>query len=612
MAIDKFRAFREKVNLKIYDSKNTVTRIFSFLNVIAGLSNIALLIIYYGFPQTPQSKNDLIEYVGYTFAFYIVRYLVKILYDFNIKEFISRTWVEAVVLSYLLIEGISYNLFGTLVLGKLFSLLGMTFFTEITSVFIQLFFIIYFALDLYRKKEFKFWFKVSPALTFTIFIGLIMLGGAGLLMLPEMTIMEGSLSFTDALFLSTSSASSTGLATIDTAADLTFKGQVVVLILIKIGGLNTIAFGALYLLLSKMGLSVKQHAIMEDFINKDSFLSTSSMFGKIVIWSVTIELIGALLLFFTLEPIGLFENVSGRFFHSLFHSISAFNNAGISIMPGGLMYENVINNYTVHTIFSILIFLGGLGMIYLFDIFEIKSMRERMRKPWKTIQFGTKISLYFSLFLLSLGFIIFFMCEYNNVMKDMPVVGKLATSLFGSATPRNAGFNTFDVSQLATPTIILFLFLMFVGASSGSTGGGIRTSTFAILFASVWSTIRGKANVELFHRTITTDMVLKAYSIFLFFILGNLVGPFLLSITEYESLAAGKFTFVDLVFEHVSAASTVGLSTGLTGELTEPGKYIIIAAMFIGRMGTLTIVYLFGKEVISKNYKYPTGHTMLG
>jgi Trk-type K+ transport system membrane component len=162
------------------------------------------------------------------------------------------------------------------------------------------------------------------------------------------------------------------------------------------------------------------------------------------------------------------------------------------------------------------------------------------------------------------------------------------------------------------PVMIVFLFLMFVGASSGSAGGGIITSTFAIMWASLISTIRGKKNTELFKRTISNDTVLKAYAIFLFFVVGNIIGPFALAITEADLLASGKYDFMDLVFEHVSAASTVGLSTGVTAELSEAGKVVLIIAMFIGRVGTLTLAYLVGKRVLSTNYKYPLGHTMVG
>jgi len=213
---------------------------------------------------------------------------------------------------------------------------------------------------------------------------------------------------------------------------------------------------------------------------------------------------------------------------------------------------------------------------------------------------------------LIFGAIIFFIFEYNNTLTHKSFYSDFISSLFMSMTTRNAGFNVVDTAALSTPVLIIFLFLMFVGASSGSAGGGIRTSTFAVIWASVSSTIRGKKNTELFKRTIDNEMVLKAYAIMMFFVAGNIIGPFVMSISEADLLATGKYDFMDLVFEHVSAASTVGLSTGITPELSPVGKIVLVIAMFIGRVGTLTLAYLIGKRVISRNYKYPTGHTMLG
>lgn len=276
------------------------------------------------------------------------------------------------------------------------------------------------------------------------------------------------------------------------------------------------------------------------------------------------------------------------------------------------MHPDVVNNHAIQAVFTCLIFLGGFGMIYLFDLFELKRLRERMMYPWKTIEFGTKISLYFTLVFLILGAVVFFVFEYHNSLTHDNLLGDIVVSLFHSMSTRNAGFNSVDISALTVPVMVIFLFLMFVGASSGSAGGGIRTSTFAIMWASVISVLRGKKNTELFKRTIANDVVLKAYAVFLFFILGNIIGPLVLTITEADLLATGRFDFMDLVFEHVSAASTVGLSTGVTPELSEAGKYVLIVAMFIGRVGTLTVAYLISKRVISSNYKYPEGHTMVG
>ena len=607
-----FRNFRERTNLYIYDSKENVLSVLSWLHVLVSLAMIGVLIYYYGFQQTPSSKADLLQLIQYSFGFYIFRYIVKVIYDFNPLDFIKRTWFEATLLFLLVVEGISFNLFGTMLVPKFFGAIGFEGFADITNVFIQLFFLIYVIMEVFKKRSFRPWLKVHPGLLFTISIATIILIGTGLLMLPEMSLIPEGMKFTDALFMATSSTSVTGLSTVDIASALTFKGQIVTLMLIKIGGLNTIAFAALYLLIAKFGVGLKHHEVIEDFVNKDSLLNTGSMFGKIVLWSTLIEIAGVFLLFIFIEPSGIFADPGDRLFHSVFHAISGFNNAGLTIIPGGMMHPLLVDNYLVHSVIMVLFFLGGFGMIYLFDLFEVRRLRERMRMPWKTIQFGTKISLYFTLALMVAGSIIFFIFEYDNTLEGKSGFGKIVTTLFESLTTRNAGFNTVDTSELTIPVLIFFLFLMFVGASSGSAGGGIRTSTFAVVWASVISTIKGKPNVELFKRTITNDIVLKAYSILVFFILGNIVGCFTLAITEHEALAAGKFTFMDIVFEHVSAASTVGLSKGITAELSTGGKYVLIVAMFIGRVGTLTLAYLFGKQVISKKYKYPSGHTMVG
>jgi trk system potassium uptake protein len=603
--------FREKANLKLYNSKEFVQKLFTVLHVIVALSMVGVLVYYYGFPQTDESKSALIQIIEYSFGFYILRYLIRFIYDFNPREFFRQRWFETIIIVALITEGIAFNVFDTLLISRFFIWLGFDDFTDVSNLFVQLFFVIYIATEIFRKRDFRQWLKIHPGLLFMFSILIIILIGTGLLMLPEMTIAAIDMPFTDALFTSASSVSVTGLMTMDVSADFTFKGQLVIMFLIQIGGFNTIAFAALYLLVAKFGIGVKQHDIMEDFVNKESILSTGNMFTKILIWTLVIEFIGFLLVFILIDSAN-FTTRGEHFFFSVFHAISGFNNAGITIMDGGMMNEIAIGNYGFQLVILVLFFLGGFGMIYLFDMLEFKKIRERIKLPWKTLQFGTKITLYFTLILFAAGAFVFFLFERKNVMLGDSWLGQFVTTIFQSMTTRNAGFNTVDIGSLALPTLVFFLFLMFVGAGSGSSGGGIRVSTFAIMFASVISTIRRKPNTELFKRTISNELVMKAYSIFIFFIVGNLVGIFALVITESDAIESGAFTLMDILFEHVSAASTVGLSTGITAELSESGKYIIIFAMFIGRVGTLTLAYLLGRQVLSKNYKYPSGHTMIG
>ncbi len=606
------KEFRENVNLKIYDAKPKVLAFLMVLNVIVSFAAVGTLVFYYGFQLSEFSKELCFKILETSFAFYIFRFLVLIFFDFHPPTFIRNNWFETIIIALLLIEGISYNVFGTMIIEPIFRAIGFKDFGAFSMVFVQLFIFIILLQKVFKQRNFRPWMKIHPGWLFTISIALMTLIGAGLLMLPEMSRLENGLGFIDSLFLSMSSVSVTGLTTVDVSHALTFKGQMIVMILIKLGGLNTIAFGALMLIVAKFGVGIKYHEVIEDFVNSDSILNAKSMLTKIVIWATAIEFVGIVLLFIGFGNDGVFADTGNRFFQSVFHGISGFNNAGISTLHGGYMHPDVISNTFVHTVTMVLFFLGGFGMIYLFDLFEVKRLRERMRQPWKTIEFGTKISLYFTIGLLLLGAIVFLAFEWNSSLNGKSTFDMVITALFQSMTTRNAGFNVVDTAALAMPVIIIFLFLMFVGASSGSAGGGIRTSTFAIMWASVTSTIRGKAHTELFRRTISNETVLKAYAIFLFFVIGNIIGPFVLAITEADLLASGKYTFMDLVFEHVSAASTVGLSTGITAELSSAGKVVLVIAMFIGRVGTLTLAYLVGKKVLSKNYKYPSGHTMVG
>ncbi len=606
-----YQDFREKVNLKIYDSKAMVLRVFSILNAIVSLFCFGVLIYYYGFPLSANEKTMAFNLIQASFLFYIFRFLINILYDFDLKTFFRKNKMRTAVIIFLTIEGINYNLFGSLLFESYFKKLGLNDYLDFSIILSQFALFAYFLNGIISKQNFRPWLKVHPAFLFMMSIISLALIGTGLLMLPEMSTIKGGLPFIDAFFTSVSCVSVTGLSTIDVYSILTFKGQLVLLGLMKLGGLNIIAFGALTLIIAKFGVSVKYHQVIEDFVNSDT-LNDSTMLSKIFKWSTAIEVIGAVLLFIGFGNKGVFSSFADRLYYSIFHSISAFNNAGFSIFKNDFMNANVVNNNFVLLVISVLIFFGGFGMIYLFDLFSKDKLKERMKYPWKKIAFGTKISLYFSIFLVVFGAIIFFGFERSNSLEGLPFLEQLNRSVFMSMTTRSGGLSVMPISALKIPVLIVFLFLMFIGASSGSTGGGIRTSSFAVIYASMIAIIQGKKNVELFHRTISIETVLKAYAILIFFVLGNLIGIFALSITDGDLLVSGKYSVIDLVFEQVSALSTVGLSTGITHDLSDAGKLVLCASMWVGRVGTLTFAYLLSKKVLSKNYKYPYDTTMVG
>jgi len=605
------RDFRERVNLSLYESKARNLKILKILKLFISLIALVVLSIYYGYPQTPDSSSALLGFVKFSFGFYVLHYLIRIIYDFHPLDFLKEHWFEGIVMSLLVIEGVGDLFFDSLLLEPLLIAMGIDSYTDFSTIFIQLYFVIVIIAELMRKGNVLPSIKMHPAVLFILsFLG-ITTSGTLLLMMPEMTTAEGSMNGLDALFTSTSATCVTGLMVEDAMTFFTFKGQIVLLMLIQLGGLNIIAFASFLALAARFGVSVMQHDVIEDFVNKDSFLSGKNTLRKVFAWCISIELIGAAALAFAWSNKVDFNTLGDRVFSSIFHSVSAFNNAGITLFTDGLAHSSVSTNWAAHWIVTILVFVGALGMVALFDIFDPNKLRERKSAPWKGLGFATKIALNFSLILVAIGAIAFACLEWNGVMDGMSGYGKFTTSIFQSVT-RTSGFNTVDIGAVGIPMLFMFIILMFIGASSSSTGGGIKTSTLSVVLSDVWRTVRGLDHVHLYKRTIGPILRSRAYSVLLFFIVGNCLFIFILTISEADLLNSGQITFLDLVFEQVSAMGTVGLSTGLTPMLSPAGKFIISLSMFIGRVGTLTVAFALGGRALKSHFKYPEGHTMIG
>jgi len=603
--------FRERANLWLYGNKDKVLHIFKILNLIISVAAILTLIYYYGYEHSSEDENWIFSIIKASFAFYVFYYVVRFVYDFHPLEFLKESMFEGFLMLFLVIEGISFNFFDVLILELIFERFGFANIRDLTVVILQLYFFVVVLIELQKTTSILPQFKVHPSYIFIGSLMALITGGTFLLMLPEMTTAAGSMGFIDALFSSTSASCVTGLMTVDTETFFTFKGHVVLLILMQLGGLNIIAFGSFLALAAKFGVNVKQHDVLEDFVHKDSFLSAQGLLAKVVLWSISIEIIGAICLFLTWDEKLQFSSTGNKVFSSIFHSVSAFNNAGISTMTDGFYNEAVRDNYLVHWVITIVVFFGALGVMAIFDIFDPSALRDRLKNPWKRLTFQTKIALYFSIWLVIAGSVLYYILEYNNTLKELSTFGAITTSVFQSVT-RTSGFNSTDIGAIGIPMLFVLTILMFIGSSSSSTGGGIKTSTFAIIYADVMATIKGRNYAELFQRTISSVLKSRAYSVLLFFIVGNLICIFLLSITEQHILEMEGRTIMDLIFEEVSAMGTVGLSMGITASLSVYGKFIIMISMLVGRVGTLTVAFALSRHLISKNYKYPEGHTMVG
>lgn len=604
-----WQQFRERANVWLYDSKERVLGTFVWLNLAVNLTALAVLAIYFGYSHTEETSSQLFGVVKLSFGFYVLHYVVRVVYHFQPRQFFRETWAEGLLMLLLLVEGTGDVLFGTPFVGAaLSSIPGIT---DASTLLVQGYLFIAILSEWMRPGSRLPRIRLHPAVIFILSFLLIIAAGTWLLTMPEMTTVRGGMPLVDAFFTATSATCVTGLMTVDTMTYFTGKGHWVLMILIQLGGLNFIAFGSFLALASKFGVAVKQHDVIEDFVNSDSLLGSSGTLGKVVMWCLGLEALGAAALMALWSPKVEFADWTDRVFSSVFHSISAFNNAGITLYTDGLAHPWLADNWLVHWVVTVLVFAGALGMVALFDLFDVQKLRERMAQPWKTISFATKIALYFSLGLVVLGTVAFAALEWHGTMEGMSGFGKFTTAVFQSVT-RTSGFNSVDIGSVGMPMLFLLLVLMFIGASSSSTGGGIKTSTLAVVLADVWRTVRGLDHVQLFQRTVGPVLRSRAYSVLLFFLAGNLVGIFTLTVTESHLISQGGASFFDLAFEHVSAMGTVGLSTGITSMLSSWGKVVLSAAMFVGRVGTLTVAFAVGGRALQSHFKYPEGHTMVG
>jgi Trk-type K+ transport system membrane component len=602
--------FREKANLLLFKSKEKVLGAFKGLSIAVTLIAIGTMIWIYGFRLTEEDKQVALYIIKGSFLFYIIHYLTRIVYDFHPIDFLKRTWFEGVMMSLLLLEGISSSIFDTLLLENIFTSIGLSGFAGFSTVIIQVYFLIVVINEFLRNSDFLPRIKLNPAIIFVLSFVTIIMGGTFLLMLPEMT--TNGITFIDALFTSTSATCVTGLMTLDAHTAFTFKGQFVILALIKLGGTNIIAFGGFLSLMSKVGVGIRHHQVIEGFVAKNNILSASGMLGKVLLWTLMIELGGAAAMYYLWDPNIQWYDNGERLFYSIFHSMSAFNNAGISLFTDGLYNEAVRYNYLVHWVVAIQIFLGALGILAIFDLFQPEKLRLRLKYPWKQIDFSTKIALYVSLWLVAIGAVFIYFTERNGTLAGHSLFGQITGAVFQSITPRTAGYNTVNYAALSVPTVMMMIALMYIGASSTSTGGGIKTSSLAIIWADIRAVMTGQERAVLWKRTIGASLKSSAYSIAIIYVVMNFIGTILLSFTEWQVLSMPQFDLTDLAFEQVSAFSTVGLSLGITGLLSEAGKYILVGSMFVGRVGTFTIAFALAGKFAQQKFKYPEAETIVG
>ncbi|WP_185871703.1 TrkH family potassium uptake protein [Blattabacterium cuenoti] len=458
----------------------------------------------------------------------------------------------------------------------------------------------------------------NPAFIFiTSFVFLSFLGSI-LLMLPASTV--NKISFIDALFTSTSAVCVTGLVVLDTAKDFTYLGKIFILILIELGGLGILTITSFFSYFFRDGFSFKEAVFVSNFLNTKTTSNVLSLAVKVVIFTLTVEFIGALLIYFSIKNKNTIESDNLLFF-SIFHSISAFCNSGFSTLSQGLYSQSVRFNYLFQFIVAFLLILGGIGFNILFNFFTylwltikkyfLKIFKDKdFRRPAHVVTLNTKIVIFTTFFLLFFGTILYYISEYHySLSEHSSFHGKWIVSFFSSATSRTAGFHVLNMTTLTPVTILFTILLMWIGASPASTGGGIKTSTFALALMNIISLSRGKNRLEIQKKEISSESIRLSFSIIMLSIIIIYIGILIIIFLE------PKEDILSISFEVFSAFSTSGLSLGITSNLSSGSKLVLIFLMLLGRIGIFNVMIgiLRRKNKINSHhyYRYPKGNVLI-
>ena len=530
-----------------------------------------------------------------TGIFYLIRSIFFTNHLLNRKVFITNFILGLfLVITYFLRFLISYGL------------IADQFFYELSGF--EVLAILLFILEFSRLKLDFAARLVNPAQLFMISFAVIILLGGMFLMMPLATTFP--ITFVDAIFTSTSAVCVTGLTVVDTATRYTPLGQLIVLSLIQIGGIGVMTITSFFGIFFKETSSFREQLLIRDYLNEDSINGILKTLMKVVLITFAIEIAGAAFIFYSLQPTGL-GSVGDNLRFAVFHSISAFCNAGFSNLTDNLYDVRIRENYSLHYSVANLIVLGGLGFPVLLNIYNYLKAQTiwlseyiKHRKPYVhrvgMITFNSKLVITSTFILLVFGTLSFYLFEADYTQLGMNLDGKLSMSYFQSVTPRTAGFNNFNMDALAKPSILIMIFLMWVGASPVSTGGGVKTSTFAIAILNMVRIIRGKNHIEIHQYEIHEYSINKAFAIIILSVFIILTGVFAIFLID------GKYGLLKIVFECFSAFGTVGLSLNLTPLLSDGSKLILIFLMYLGRMGCITLLLSLSRTATGPTlYRYP-------
>ncbi len=449
------------------------------------------------------------------------------------------------------------------------------------------------------QSKLKIKFKLTYAQLSAVIFLIIIIIGATLLSLPISSKSGEFTPFINALFTATSAVCVTGLVVYDTYTHFSVFGQSIILLLIQIGGLGFMIIATMFLLMLRKKIGVKERDFLRESVNSIHIGGVVRLAKHILLGTFLLEGLGAIILSIKFSSeIG----VKSGIFNGIFHSISAFCNAGFDLMGRYEEYSSLTRysgDTTVNLTIMALIVIGGIGFLVWEDIYN-------NRLKFKKYQLHSKIVLYATFLLILVSTIVFYIIEKNNLLANMSIKESILASLFQAITPRTAGFNTIDTAALLESSKLFTMILMIIGGSSGSTAGGIKTTTFVITILSVISLVRNSEDLNIFGRRLENSVLKRAYSIITIYILGAFLAMLFIGFIQPELILS------DISFEVLSAIGTVGMSTGITRQLVGASKFIIIILMFCGRIGSLAVLMAVAENKNNVLVKNPVEKIIVG
>ncbi len=577
--------------------REIVLKVLDYLLIAAGVAALAGLIAEYGFYLSYADEARLQRFDLLILFVFVLHYLLKISFVKNRLLYLKQHWFQAVLVVIILSEtAFIINTLGFSLVKRFFFDINVRAITKITIIWAQILIVLSLIHGsvAYNRKIVSLKFHPAQLLLFSFVF--VILTGSALLSLPRAVAPGETLSYLDALFTSTSATCVTGLVVVNTGTHFSFIGQLTILFLIQIGALGIMTLASFFALFFRQGISIRERAVLGEMMNIDSLSMINRTLKQIVSITFLVEAVGALLLFIFWNKAQ--WNFNEHLYQSVFHSVSAFCNAGFSLNRDSLVSFN--SNYPVLLTIAGLIIIGGLGFVVIAELTGIKLSNRLKEKTIKRWSVQTKLVLLISSILIFGGTILFYLAEPGSGHPFHDLI----QAFFSSVTARTAGFNSVDFVSISVPASLLIMMLMFIGASPGSAGGGIKTTTIGVLFGSLLMTISGRNRIVMFKKNISFTVLNRALVVFAFSITIILLSTFILTITE-------PFSFLDLLFEEISAFATVGLSRGITANLSEAGKIVLILSMLIGRIGAMTMAFAITAPKEQVKVEYPTEKSIM-